>query len=109
MIDPTTATVRKEEWDGKDLGVLYKWMRCDVVERVLTPLGVLWVDEEGLLKRTARWVHEGLYDRPIHGVGVLVLQPKWVPAADELLQAYQGGAVKWGLLFNPHAPAGGSA
>lgn len=100
VIDPLTATVREEEWDGS-LEQLYKWMRCTFVHR--TKEG-LWVDEDARMKpHQARWYHPAIYPQQILGVGVLEKSKKSMSVKS--LQK----EVQWGLLFDPHAPTRGSA
>ena len=109
LIDPVTATITDREWDGK-LETLYKWMRCDMVVPVKSPLtGVaLWVDEEGLMKadKTPQWFCPNLWPQKIVGAGVVtsVVQKRDVPS--ELKEKLMKD-VRWGLLYNPHGPVAG--
>lgn len=104
IIDPVTATIRTEEWD-KDLKDVYKWLRCDTVQAVACGKGLtLWVDEDGGMKslRVPRWCIPNLYPQPIIGAAMLVKSGGVTPELETELNAL----VKWGLLFNPHDPAG---
>lgn len=102
VIDPVTATIREEMWNGK-LDQLYKWTRCTFVRAAKAEANglILWVDEDGGMKskRTPQWFHPMIYPIPIVGAAVVSAANTKLPEnlKDELMKE-----MKWGLLFNPH-------
>ena len=103
IIDPVTATIRNEEWDGRKLEPVYKWLRTDIVEMVNGSHGrVIWADEEGLLKRAnPQWYWGKLYPQPIAGAAMIT--GRSLPTPEEVFKE-----IKWGLLMGPDTPTMGS-
>lgn len=110
VIDPVTATIREEEWDGS-LELLYKWIRTDIVTPAPAGRGrTLWVDQEGGMKqgRVPQWFIPDVYPTIIIGPGVLSMGIKPRSDIPSELKGELEALVKWGLLYNPHGPVAGS-
>lgn len=73
-IDPRTRTVEAVETPA-GLDDLYRLIECDIVEAVKLGKGqMLWVDEEGLMRKEIKpfFAFRGYEDKPLCGVGLIL-------------------------------------